>query len=261
MATNICPTCNKEIGNDISFCPNCGTPIKIDSVEKVIELPPEKNTEGQILSNNTNQPSPARKGKLSKKNKIIATVIAVIIIIGSVFGIKSYMDNKTRQEYIDSYNKYVDNIEDLKNTMLTGAASAESLCNLTNNVWYNAIWKKTNISTDKYTKSNGAFVTDFNDALYNLSIDPDIIKQIVNIETNVDSVNEKMKKMKKYPEDMKNEYETLQKMYDSYISFTSLAIKPTGSYKSYNENITKLDTEFMDLYKKVDNFDLSHLTK
>lgn len=33
---------------------------------------------------------------------------------------------------------------------------------------------------------------DFNDALYNLSIDPDIIKQIINIETNVDSVNEKI---------------------------------------------------------------------
>lgn len=264
MATIICPSCGKELGDDVSFCPKCGAPIKADSLEKVTNLSQEKNTETEDvtkLNNNDEQNSTIQKKKPTKKTIIIVAIIVIIAIIASIFGIKSQMDKKARQEYIESYNTYVDDINDLKDLMLKGAAKSESLCNLTSKVWYNSIWKKADDETDKFTQTNGSFVSDFNDALFNLNMDSDTIIKIKEINTNVDDVKAKFKKMKNYPEELKHEYETLQKMYDSYISFTDLAIEPTGSYKTYNDKFVETDSEFMDLYKKVSDFDIPHLTE
>lgn len=259
MATITCPSCSKELEDDVSFCPSCGAPIKVDSSEKGTDLSKEKNIETEDLTES--KITDKQKNKPTKKTITIAIVISVVVIICTIFGFKSYMDKKARQEYIDSYNTYVDNIDDLSDLMLKGAANSESLCNLTTKVWYNSIWKKADDETDKFTQTNGAFVSDFNDALFNLSIDPDTIIKIKEINTNVDKVKDKNKKMKNYPEELKSEYEVLQKLYDSYISFTDLAIEPTGSYKTYNDKFIELDSEFMDLYKKVKDFDISHLTE
>lgn len=259
MATINCPSCGKELDDDASFCPKCGAPIKIDSSEKATDSPQEKNNETKEVTELKN--TDKQKKKLTKKTIVITSIIAVVVIIVSIFGIKSYMDKKARQEYIESYNTYVDNIDDLSDLMLEGAAKSEELCNLTTKVWYNSIWEKADDETDKFTKTNGVFVSDFNDALFNLSIDSDTIVKIKKINSNVDDVKNKFKKMKNYPEELKSEYETLQKMYDSYINFTNLAIDPTGSYKTYNDKFIEVDSEFMDLYKKVKDFDISHLTE
>lgn len=259
MATITCPSCGKELSDDASFCPKCGAPIKTDLSEKTTDSSQEKITETEDLTELKN--TEKQKKKPTKKTIIIISAIALVVIIVSIFGIKSYTDKKERQEYVESYNTYIDDIDDLSDLMLKGAASSEALCNLTTKVWYNSIWEKADDETDKFTQTNGIFVSDFNDALFNLSIDSDTIIKIKEINTNVDDVKVKFKKMKNYPEELKSEYETLEKMYDSYISFTNLAIDPTGSYKTYNDKFIEIDSEFMDLYKKVKDFDLSHLTE
>jgi len=46
-----------------------------------------------------------------------------------------------------------------------------------------------------------------------------------------------------------------------YEEFLEAAVTPSGSYKSYNENVNDLDSDFMKLYNKVDKFDLNHISK
>ncbi|WP_455682841.1 zinc-ribbon domain-containing protein [Thomasclavelia sp.] len=70
MATIICPSCSKELGDDVSFCPKCGAPIKADSLEKITNLSQEKNTETEDvtkLNNNDEQNSTIQKKKPTNK--------------------------------------------------------------------------------------------------------------------------------------------------------------------------------------------------
>ena len=60
--------------------------------------------------------------------------------------------------------------------MLSGASDAESSANLIKQVWYNSIYEKQDDETDKYTKPDGYFVSDFNDALGNLYSDESFSK-------------------------------------------------------------------------------------
>lgn len=80
--------------------------------------------------------------------------------------------------------------------MLDGAAEAEESGNLIKQVWYNAIYKKEDEATDKYTKIKNSFVSDFNDALSNLFADSRFSKKISDIEDNQKTVNKLMKNSK-----------------------------------------------------------------
>ena len=51
--------------------------------------------------------------------------------------------------------EYISNLNIARATMLQGAADAEETCNLINSVWHNAIFKKSDASTDKYTRKPG----------------------------------------------------------------------------------------------------------
>ena len=71
---------------------------------------------------------------------------------------------KSASEYQLAYNKLILD-------MLDDAALAEANGNLIIQVWNNAIWSKQDGDTDKYTMTDGKFVSDFNDALNNLFSD------------------------------------------------------------------------------------------
>ena len=69
-------------------------------------------------------------------------------------------------------------------SMLSGASDAETCGNLIKQVWYNAIYKESDSKTNKYTKPNGYYVSDFNDALQNLFSDSSFSGQIADINSN-----------------------------------------------------------------------------
>ena len=62
--------------------------------------------------------------------------------------------------------------------MLTGASEAESAGNLIKQVWYNAIYEEKDDDTDNYTRPEGSFVSDFNEALGNLFADSSFSSQM-----------------------------------------------------------------------------------
>lgn len=234
-----CSECGIVLAEADEICPNCGCPV-----EKKIR---EEETKPQ-------QVEIARIRMAVKTQKIIiGIIIAVILCIGGGIGYKIYSDNKAEQIYIEAYNEYIDNLNKAQILMLSGGSDAESLCNLTLRVWGNAIYEEKDNETDKYTRPDGYFVSDFNDALANLYLDSDTNDTIEDIESNQASVKEIIKKLQNPPEGLDKCYDTISDLYEAYKTLTDLAISPSGNYNGFGTKKSDAVSDFMSAYEKLDN--------
>ena len=146
---------------------------------------------------------------------------------------------------------YYDNLETVTYKMLDGAAKAETAGNLIKSVWYNAIYEKRDVETDKYTMKNGKFVDDFNDALSNLFADENFMNSISEIELNQSNVTDLMKKMRNPPTQYEEAYSVLKNYYDNYLQMTKLVISPTGSLQTFSEDFNTYDTDTVNAFEKM----------
>lgn len=162
--------------------------------------------------------------------------------------VSGYQKNRAEEAAIRDNRKYLENLWYAVDTMLSGAADSENCCNLIVQVWNNAIWEREDSATDQYTRPDGHFVTDFNEALNNLFADSDFYMQINNIVENQDAVNSLISQLKNPPEEYKEAYKALSECYDAYRTFTNMTINPTGSLKSFSADFDAADTEFMHCY-------------
>lgn len=217
-ATIICAECGTSYGKDLSACPKCGCP-----------------TAGEPKS---------------QKKHTASIIVAIVIIISCILGIRGYKNLKL-QEYRDKLQEYRDNIKTVSYTMLNGAADAESTGNLVQSVWSNAIYKRQDDETDKYTMKNGKFVDDFNDALDALCSDEEFQKEQSEIRDNQSEVETLMKKLKNPPKECQDLYALVQDYYEKYLKLTRLAISPTGSLNSFSEDFHKYDDDTVNAYDKI----------
>lgn len=163
-----------------------------------------------------------------------------------------YQKNREAERSARKSRKYSENLRNVVQTMLFGAADAESCCNLIVQVWNNAICEKADSETDIYTRPEGHFVTDFNDALGNLFSDPDFCAQIDSIMENQETVNSIVGLLANPPEEYKSAYESLAKCYDAYRRFINIAVNPTGSLNTFSADFDDADKEFMRCYQAMD---------
>ena len=234
-----CEECGVVLAETDEICPNCGCPIEKQNESN--EVKPQQVEVASI--------------KMAKKTKriIIAVVIALIICIAGGVGYKIYSDVKAEQDYQENYNTYIDNLEKAQVLMLTGGSDAETLCNLTLRVWYNTIYEERDDTTDKYTRPNGWWVDDFNEALANLYSASSTKETISDIESNQASVKELIKKLQNPPEGLDKCYDTVSDLYDAYKTLTDLAINPSGNYSGFSGNKSDAVSDFMSAYEKLDN--------
>lgn len=231
-----CPDCGAELEEGIKSCQKCGCPI-----------------EDGAISEATPQQVEVTGVKVSKKSKklIVMGIIAVIAVaISVIVGVQVHKKNAEAKAQKQS-EEYGSNLNLTAYSMLLGASDAENCGNLIKQVWYNAIYEESDSKTDKYTRPNGYYVSDFNDAIQNLFSDNNFNSQIADINDNKDTVNSLMKKLKNPPEDYKNAYESLLKLYDAYIALTNLATDPTGSLQTYSQNFNDADSETLNCYNAL----------
>lgn len=206
-----CSDCGAELEEGMDICPKCGCPI-----ENIIET---EKTPQQV------EVTGVKITKKSKKIIVIATIAVLAAAIITAIGVQTHKKNvaaKAVAEAQKQSEEYGTNLNMAAYSMLSGASDAETCGNLIKQVWYNAIYKESDSTTNKYTKPDGYFVSDFNDALQNLFSDSSFSGQIADINSNKDTVNSLMKKLKNPPEEYKDAYESLSKLYDAYISLTNL---------------------------------------
>lgn len=228
-----CPECKKEISDKVKACPFCGYPFEFSSNIK-------QNMQQVETSSDNKKPKYPEKTK-EIHNGIIAVIILAIVITAIFFFTER-----------NKYNSYIDNINLIMITMLDGGSDAESMCNLTAQVWHNSIYEERDSTTDKFTMfSSSGFYDDFNIALNNLYSDTTTLKKISDINSNQDLVESMMKNIQKPPTGLEKCYDTITDLYTIYFSLTDLAINPTGSLQSYGESkLEKIDS-FLSTYNKL----------
>lgn len=234
-----CDECGAVLSETDEICPKCGCPVEKKKAEK--EIKPQQVEVASI--------------KMAKRTKriILGVIITLIICVIGGVGYKIYSDGKAEQEYQESYNTYIDNLEKVQILMITGGSDAESLCNLTLRVWGNTIYREREDETEKYTCPNGFFVNDFNEALANLYADSDTQDTITDIESNQASVKELIKKLQNPPEGLDKCYDTVSELYEAYKTLTDLAISPSGNYSGFGTNKSDAVSDFLSAYEKLDN--------
>lgn len=233
-----CEECGKILTEKDEICPNCGCPVEIKSLD---EIQPQKVEVTNI-------------GMTKKAKKIIVSIV-IIVILSAITGVgyKFYLDTKAEQEYQNAYNEYIDNLEMAQILMISGGSDAESLCNLTLRVWGNSIYEERDGETDKYTRPNGYWLDDFNEALANLYSDSSIKDTISDIESNQTSVKDLIKKLQNPPDGLDKCYDTVSDLYEAYKTLTDLAVGPSGNYSGFSTNKSEAVSDFMAAYEKLDN--------
>lgn len=233
MALIKCPECKKEISDKVKTCPHCGFPLIEETIKDITAV--------------------SLKTKNSLKTKRILVSLFIIVLMGiSVFLFLSFQ--KVQKLKIEK-NEYIDNLEALSYSTLIAASEAESLCNLTGQVWQNTIYEKSDPLTDKYTKykidSFYYFNSDFNDSLALLFKDSTTQDIIAYIKLNQSDTADLMKKLTSPPEGFEKIYDTACEMYSDYLGLTDLVIDPSGSLKTFLQNKSNKIDEYIEKYKKL----------
>ncbi len=239
MALITCPECGKEISDKVRTCPHCGYPLTNDTQPEQSAPTPQQV---EVVS---------VKVDPKKSKKIIIGVVTAVVLI-AVCALVMVMVN--RQNKAATRAEYIENLTLARSTMLDGGAKAESLCNLTKSVWYNTIYEESDSKTDAYTKNgySGEFNDDFNTSLSNLYSDSSTKNTVAKIKDNQKEVAKIMRDLQNPPDDLASCFTTVEAMYDVYSDFTSLAISPSGNLRSYSDNFSAYDNDFMRLYDKLD---------
>lgn len=233
----LCEECSAEIPEGMEACPNCGCPVS--QKQDVVEEAPQK-----VEVTAVKLPKMTR----SIKKYMIIAIVAIIVAIAVLLVGNSIHQQKLVEEAAKLSEKYTANLETASYTMLLGAIEAEEAGNLIKSVWYNAIYEERDSTTDKYTRPNGYFVDDFNDALSNLFSDSDFKNTISSIESNQELVSSLMKDLRNPPEEYEDAYEALKELYEAYTSLTNLATNPSGSLTTFSQNFNTADTEVANCY-------------
>lgn len=226
----VCPECGTEVDISTTTCPTCGCPLTSDTSSSTpVEVTVSKN---------------------AKKNFVRIAMVALAIIAIAFMGFLGVNASK-KQKTKEASESYYQNLRKATSTMLSSAASAESAGNLIKKVWYNAIYEERDSDTDKYTRPDGYFVSDFNVALSNLFSDSSFKANINSIKSSQDDVLSIMKDLQNPPDEYKNAYSALQTFYDSYLELTNLVTNPTGSLTTFSSNFNDADTKVSNNYEKM----------
>lgn len=269
MALIACPNCGKEISDKARVCPSCGTEMSQETpsqneeenitceecgvvYEKRLSACPNCGCPVQIHPEDLPQKVEVTNVKLKidsrKRNIAIIIALVVVVVIGACVYLKSYTDKraaeKTAEEYKSTLNLVASDI-------LSGAGNAETAGGLIHDVWYNSIYKEWDTTTDDYTRPDGYFVSDFNEALGNLFNSSSFKKQIDDITSNQETVQGLMKNLTNPPSEYDDAYDSAKNLYDAYVRLTNLAVSPSGNLQSYTSDYNDADSDVLNCYKAL----------
>ena len=246
MALITCPECNKEVSESATACPHCGYPLK-GSPDSHDILAASSDTASQAV-----EVTGVRVGKKGKR-AIALSVAALLIVAIATLSIRLVNEQNAIKQHQSEFNTYVDSLGVINLLSLGGAAKSETLNNLTARVWYNAIYKESDSSTNQFTRPYGQWVESFNDALKNLSEDPETINTRAEIEANREIVRKLWREMQDPPTGLEKCYDVVSQMYDSYDSLTSLAISPSGNLTTFSQKKNDLVAEYLKYSRQLDD--------
>lgn len=278
MALISCPQCGKQISDKAEKCPGCQYEMKKKNTVKCSECGNDIPADVKVcpLCGCPLETHEVSEKKSNKKLWIIAS-IAVVVIIASIAllprsddsisdtepTVTVHSERKTttkpkatkpaetiNQEKISEQYKL--DISEAVYLMLNGSADAEECGNLIIKVWHHTIFEVSDEESDKFTKVDGVFHSDFNDSLSALINDEEFSKKIGSLLDNQDEVKQKMRELNSPPDDCRDAFEELKKYYEAYMKFTDHVIDMDGSLNTFSDDFVKYDEELMTCYNNMD---------
>ena len=223
-----CEECGSLLPEDTEVCPNCGFPI------------------AKAKNSYTNERIDLGKKEKTKKKVLIALgiVLALALVGTGIFFVHSMKQKEREQIQIEEHEKelkeYLENIRSTAEQMADTAIKAEETADLIRAIWYNSILEIDSYETNAYTKDKfGNFFPDFNTALQKYVNSSKYTDAVSAIETGQTKIANTMKNLKNCPDECKDEYDMIMKLYESFISICDCALNPTGNYEQFS---SKLDT-------------------
>ena len=212
-----CPECGIYVSEDLKVCPKCGCPLH------------EK------------QPK-----RIDKKNVLKIVLVVILCLVIAAFSFLFIQYNR----YSSYYNK-VNEIHDVRNASVDALNDSAKLLI---DVWNNAIWLQSDPRTDKFTKENGYFVDDFNDALDNLYSD-----EVFNAKLDIiDKQQYELRLLRKgilNPPKGEEEFNNLiLDMIDNYLDLSTTVLNPIGSLNEVSEELNELFEEDNKIQRKLEYF-------
>ena len=235
-----CPYCAEVINVNAIKCKHCKTLLDQERLPLDNDLP--------VI----NQTTLGIKDKKSSVYRKIKPVQAISIIIGIIVIAIFAMAYYNNQKELEATQLYAENIDAITFEMLQSAAEAEIVLNLTARVWFNSIYKEEDFETDRFTRKDGKWVEDFNDALSNLFADSDFLYEVSSIEYSQTQVEALMKSLQGPPKEYERTYETLLDLYAAYQGLVELAINPKGNLNSFSSNKEEKLDKFLDIYRRLE---------
>lgn len=220
-----CKECDAVLEEGTMVCPNCGCPV---------EEKKQKNTFLQKLP---------KKMQKDPKKFVMVLAIAVIAFLAIVCGGISCVKHYQEKQILQQEEQYLQDMKDTRQAMIDGEEKADEVASLVRQVWYNAVWKKSSVETNSFTKPNGYFVN-FNTALSNLYADEDYISDVAELTANQKHLETRMSELQTPPEKYKEAFSQLQKVYESYNTMLTLATEPTGTLLTYNSTLSDTRIDF-----------------
>ena len=224
-AERLCPECGSQVPDGAAACPQCGCPLPGHEAPQPVEV---------------------TGVKLRPKNKKLlagAAALAVVVVAAAI-ALGNAQKKSAAADYGDALNS-------ASALMLLGAQDAERCGNLIKQVWANAIYEERDDATDPYTRPNGYFVDDFNDALANLFSDSGFSAQLTDIRANRASVQEAMRALTSPPEEHQAAYEAVSELYDAYLDLTGMVVDPSGSLQTFSQAFNEADSETANCYRAM----------
>ena len=254
MALITCPECNKQISDRAAACPHCGYPLPAPNVD----VPASDHPAADIVTQNVDSIVVSTKPR--KKRVLLIAIICAFALacIGGVivFSILKHQQEIAKQEELEraqeeARTEYIENLNEFTRTALYGGADAEKICNLTQSVWYDSIYEEYDVETAPYTQTNGKFHDDFNVSLSKLYASSTYQSAVSDIKENRLAVEALYKELLNPEDEFKDCFEEVEALYSAYYDLTKLAISPSGSLKSYSENLSEYDKDFISHYDKL----------
>lgn len=187
------------------------------------------------IGNNSEENANLSVKKKKTGKKIALVVIIAIAILAVAFGVTNNLKIQKKK----SVESYGDNLSSIDETMLNGASYAETTGAMIHDIWYDSVFENHRSETSNYISGT----TDFNGAIENYRESDEYKKASKLIEKSIDKANDLMKKLKNPPDEYQDAYDDLKKYYNDFISFTDLALNPTGSLTTYTDSYNSLDSK------------------
>lgn len=126
-----------------------------------------------------------------------------------------------------------------------------TICSVTNSVWYEAIHEK-KYGTYKEFVAPGGTPVDFNTAINNFQKSEDYLDAAELLKENAEELKQNMKTLKDCPEEYEDAFEYLLEAYTMCNALQDAALNPSGKYTDYSANYNRLLEEFNKAIQKVE---------